>query len=377
MVARYEMKKVLGKILGVGAVFIGGVLVASEQPVAPALGAGEARSERTHENLWLTGKKSDNVVTIALSSYPGLARHFLSTGLYDMSVFGKGFTLTVDSPSCTRCVPHGFFSAIDIEGYFTQSPVWVGVRGLGGGFGMHRHLEAQAPAAAKNDSVKAQPSLSIKQPVTAIILSPSYALGATFGGKVGGLDMNVSIEPVGLALNGAREIPTSHVRLCAEMYGYTAPLRYKALAARLFAGWQVKYGIPGENLEYQLTVSPGATLLGMLGFQGALSFVRFGSAYQSVWQSGVSEASIDVVAYSHPARPMVGGHRERDAVYSTQQSTAGAFSPAVASVKHLITSYLAATLGQCTLGISTQSELGGEERQSLLGTIRVTAGFVF
>lgn len=364
------------KVLILAGILLSGIAVASQQAGGPANEAFQSSGKKAHKNLWLTDKKVDSVVTISLSSYTGLVRHFLATGLYDASVFAKGFALIVGSPSCNRCVPHGFFSAIDIEGYFNQSPIWIGVRGLGGGFGMHKHFEAQAPLPNDNDAARSRALLMIKQPVTAIILSPSYALGATFGGALGGVDMNVSIEPVGLALNGSREIPTSHVRLSADLYGYTAPLRYKSLAARLFVGGQASHTFPGENLEYQLTVAPGSALVGMLGFQGALSFIRFGSAYQCLWQSGSSEMPIDVMTYSFPVRSVTGINRHRDAFYNTQQSAAGPFSPAMSSVQHVMTSYLAATVGQCTVGLSSQNEFR-DGQVTPRGSLRVTASVAF
>ncbi|MDQ5890330.1 MAG: hypothetical protein QG604_204 [Candidatus Dependentiae bacterium] len=329
-------------------------LVAGEQLSEPA--------KKASNDLWLSDKASDAFISFSTSFQSGLARRFVETGAYDLSVRAKGLKILFGSPTCNHCMPDGFFSAVDIEGYVGDGPMWVGLRNLGGGFALHKHYERLQHT---NDELHNahRPLFMVKQPITAIILTPSYLLGATFAGRFGGIDISIGCEPVGLFLaNGSA--PTTHVRLFTESYGYTAALKHNAMSARLFFGGYAEHAFSGENREWSVKFSPGSMVGGVAGLQGALGFLRFGSAYGYQWHSGSTSAVLDN-SYAYFYRSRSGSawqEAPRNESQPAEVSDVGMTSaPALTSVAaggaHKLTSYVAATFDRFTVGLSCQNAL--------------------
>jgi len=361
-------------------------LVALE--TAPLVGYPSLAQRIAHKKLWLGNKSSDSsaYLSVALN---GAARRFVETGAYDVSVYAKGAKFMIGFPECRQCYPVGFFSAVDLETYLSATPFWIGVRNLGGGFGLHRHKEhrnqmPEQPASEKLQLATLRHVTHIREQVAAIVLSPALVSGATFGGQWGGVDVALGVEPCASAVN-TYGVSAMHSRFFCEAYGYSLPLRYKKLSARLFLGGQCGVSAPGINREWGVRLLPGVGASGMIGVQSAWSFLRFGLAFGHHFQAGTRTTIRSQEDY---VRRMHEYERDNSILRQVQflQNPIGRdgaaridtlrvpldVAPSISI--HSFTSYCAATWRRWTLGLSGQYEWNVSRRISM-SHIRLTLGY--
>ena len=338
-----------------------GCLGASEQSAAAESPARTSVAGRmTHENLYLSEDVLPSRSIVTLLSHGGLAQRFVETGAYDVSLYSHGFKFFYGSPGCRFCAPLGVVSAVDIENYVGDGPFWVGLKNIGGGFAVHRHVRNAGPAVPL--ASRAWPeSVTIHDHLVTKLLSPQWALGATFGGAAGALDTMIGCEPYLVLLNGV-DAPTVHVRLAYESCMHTPPLRYKKMSIRLLGGLAASYAFSARSSEWGVSIAPGNIMGGLIGFQAAWSFARFGSAYGYVVDSGGTCTVVAKNTYESRLRAHV-QHEEALREVLTRAGGSGGVLPAASGESplrvspqartHSLTSYLAfAVAPHWTFGLS-------------------------
>lgn len=395
------MKKNLMYVVGVviGVSLSGMYAAAASEPVMPVTPVEApvvsreplSLAERiADKKLWLGTKSSDSAAYLSIALH-GAGRRFVETGAYDVSVYAKGAKLLVGFPQCNRCTPTGFFSALDLESYIAQTPFWVGVRNLGGGFGHHRHRYYKNQMPAREPSAELQTETlrhvtAYKEQIAAIVLSPALVTGATLGGQWGGWDIAFGVEPSASAFNGGA-IPTMHTKFFCETYGYTAPVRYKKFSGRLFVGGQCAAASAGENREWGINLAPGASVSGVFGAQAAWSFLRFGLAYGHQYQGGTRSTITYRNDYLRRAKEYERDNTALAQAHKGERAFMGAAAPQFETVAipldipsalatHSVTSYCAATWRKWTIGLSGQYEWNWS-RDVSLSYVRVALGYAF
>ena len=335
------------------------------------------------KKLWLGNKSSDSSAYLSISLH-GAARRFVETGAYDVSVYSKGARLLVGFPECGSCHPTGFFSSLDLESYISTTPFWMGMRNLGGGFAYHRHryYKNQIPQHEPTDVLQTETLRHVtayKEQIAAIVLSPAFVVGATLGGPWGGWDVALGIEPSASAFNGG-SIPTMHTKFFCETYGYSAPLRYKKLSGRLFAGGLCSVSTPGSNREWGIQLTPGVSVSGMTGIQAAWSFLRFGLAFGQHYRGAARTSVTYMNDYNRRVREY---ERDSRALANVQEGSGVKIEPLTipleipaALLTSAITSYCAATWRKWTIGLSGQYEWN-RSRHVSLSYVRVALGYAF
>jgi hypothetical protein len=372
-----------------GAMMCGVSTAAIISPVSGSLHEQPSLAQRiADKKLWLGNKSSDSSAYLSVALH-GVGRRFVETGAYDVSVYAKGAKFMIGFPECKQCYPVGFFSSIDLETYLSATPFWIGVRNLGGGFGLHRHKEYknQMPEYPPSETLQVgtlRHMTLIREQVAAIVLSPAVVSGATFGGNWGGIDIALGIEPCASAVN-QYGVSAIHSRFFCETYGYSLPLRYKKLSARLFCGGHCAVSAPGVNREWGLRLLPGIGVSGMAGIQSAWSFLRFGAAFGYHFQGGTRTA---VRVHEDYMRRMHEYEREQSMIRQVQfadrlVSGAGTVMRDVAMLPlnatpnfsaNSITTYCAATWRRWTVGLSGQYEWNWSRRMGM-SHIRLTLGY--
>jgi len=371
-------------ILGV----CGNVCAVISAETSPLAGYPSLAERIANKKLWLGNKSSDSSAYLSVALH-GAGRRFVETGAYDVSVYAKGAKFMIGFPECRQCYPVGFFSSVDLETYLSATPFWIGVRNLGGGFGLHRHKEhrnqfPEQPATDVLQVATLRHTTVIREKVAAIVLSPALVSGATFGGQWGGVDMACGVEPCASALN-QYGMSAMHAKFFCEAYGYSLPVRYKKWSARLFCGGLGAVSAPGINREWGVRVQPGPGASGMIGVQSAWSFLRFGVAYGHHFQAGTRTTIRGQEEY---LRRMSEYERERSILKQVQfsgrplgglpdarfESVALPLDATPSLSTHSITTYCAATWRRWTLGLSGQYEWN-VARHISLSHIRLTLGY--
>lgn len=299
---------------------------------------------------------------ISTPSSGGIESHFIETGFYGVSTAARGLKLVLGGPACTECRPTGFFSAVDLDSYIGNSPFWVGLHNVGGGFGIHRHNERRNnPGDTVGDSLR-HVEVS-RQAVLAIIADPMVLTGVAFDGWAGGVDLRLGCAPFSILTGGF--VPTMHTKLMVEAYGYSPAVRYKTAHMRVFAGGKAGFLTDGYNAEWGVTVWPAEFAQFMTGVQGGVSIIKFGFA-------GGLKAS-------------AAGRATMNAIYNSRMNeyrlAGGVGDPLIMNeqiFKRFVSSYVAFCWKSLVLGLTNYVEL--PERQKRVrakSSFEIALGFTF
>jgi len=302
------------------------------------------------------------MVRLATEHGEGVRSHFLATGLYGLGVRSKGLRVALGEPSCSACRPYGFFSTVDLDSYIGTGPFWVGLHNLGGGFGVHRHVERHNNTVVGQESSLRHLEVT-RETIVARLADPRWLAGVSFDGFLGGIDMCLSCAPFTVITHG-KLVATTHVSLAAESFAYTRSLIYNKMNARLFCAGRVGYVANGDNAEWGVEVAPGESGEAMIGLQGAIMPIKFGIAGGLALQAATRTL-------------MNATYLQRLAQYQGQaMAIADPLVVAPAIRNRFLCSYVAFSWDNFVLGLSNYVVLPNKA-QRLHSTVTLSLGCVF
>lgn len=214
-------------------------------------------------------------------------REFAETGLFDTDLFADGFSFGLNTFRCNKCKPHGGIITARYKRYI-RNGIWIGMREIGGGFGIHTHLDQPRGEERKRYRAINGAYIATEQtpaprvlttPITFMPTAPEIAMGWTKSFGLGQLDASVGLRLLRSASYSAFNdvsIPVIHRDLFATISAYSKPWRKKAVSARLYGTATAQIEMPGTNNEWGMTISHMPTLRAMVGIQSHLWFVRTG-----------------------------------------------------------------------------------------------------